>query len=165
MGKVVSIYAKKTVRFGELTFPQQTMVKLGTVGLSSVLNRIQAALGPIDLPAKPLTKNYAIYKTRHGLRNVRDLRGFGGQVFLDSGKRRKKAKWSPMGHMLDNLSLRTVSENKANIGFTLEQARIKAAANQMREIFLVFSPKNRAAIMEAARRIFLEITNKLPKAA
>lgn len=161
----VRIYKKNELRFGELTFPQQQMVRLGTVGLASVLNRVTGALGPRDGPAKPLTRNYAIYKSAHGMRNVRDLRGPGGQVFLAAGKRRKQGKYSRLGHMLDGLKLRTVKNNQAVAGFSTEQDRIKARANIAREPFLVFSTRNRSAVMEAARRIFKEVTSGLLKSA
>lgn len=118
------------------------MLKLGTVGLAAVKNRLAAGLGPTDGPAKPLTKRYAIYKSKRLRRRaVRDL--------------------SLTGSMLGNLSVRTVSERAAKAALTSRKERIKGLVNMRREPWLVFSPRNRAAVLEAARRILREITPRL----
>ncbi len=51
----------------QLTFAQEHMLKIGTVGVSSVQSRLRRAIGPNDGPAKPLGKAYAIKKTKLGL--------------------------------------------------------------------------------------------------
>jgi len=118
------------------------MLKLGTVGLAAVKNRLAAGLGPTDGPAKPLTKRYAIYKSKRLRRRaVRDL--------------------SLTGSMLGNLSVRTVSERAAKAALTSRKERIKGLVNMRREPWLVFSPRNRAAVLEAARRLLREITPRL----
>jgi hypothetical protein len=117
------------------------MFKVGTVGVAAVKNRLQAALGPEDQPAKPLTKRYAIQKTKLGKGNRRNL--------------------SFTGDMLRNLSLRTVSEKTAKAGLTSRKDRIKAWANQKIEQWLVFSPRNKAAVVEAARRVMAEAVKRL----
>ena len=117
------------------------MVQIGTVGVATVKNRVTAALGPDDGSAKPLKKRYAIRKTRLGLGNRRNL------TFT--------------GNMLRNLSLRTVSENAAKANVTSRKERIKAWANQNIQPWLVFSSKNRAAVTEAARRVFQENIRRL----
>jgi len=125
-----------------LNFRQLEMLKLGTVGLAAVKNRLAAGLGPTDGPAKPLTKRYAIYKSKRLRRRaVRDL--------------------SLTGSMLGNLSVRTVSERAAKAALTSRKERIKGLANMRREPWLVFSPRNRAALLAAARRILREITPRL----
>ncbi len=58
------IWVKRRISVGHLNFKQAQMHKLGTVGVASVLNRVRAALGPDDAAAKPLTKRYAIQKSR-----------------------------------------------------------------------------------------------------
>jgi hypothetical protein len=50
----------------QMTFRQQAMFKIGTVGVAAVKNRVTAAQGPTDASAKPLTKRYAIQKTKLG---------------------------------------------------------------------------------------------------
>jgi len=137
----VRIWFKRQRRVGHLTFQQSAMLKLGTVGVAAVKNRLAAAQGPTDAAAKPLTKGYAIRKTKAGKGNRRNLY------------------WT--GALLRNLQVRTVSENRAKAGPSTRKDRIKAWANQKIEPWLVFSPKNKAAVVEAARRVFQEATKRL----
>ncbi|MBI4893536.1 MAG: hypothetical protein HY821_23140 [Acidobacteria bacterium] len=137
----VRIWQKKRLVLDHLNFRQHQMFKVGTVGVAAVKNRLQAALGPEDQPAKPLTKRYAIRKTKLGKGNRRNL--------------------SFTGDMLRNLSLRTVSEKAAKAGLTSRKERIKAWANQKIEQWLVFSPRNKAAVVEAARRVMTEAVKRL----
>lgn len=137
----VRIWQKKRLVLDHLNFRQHQMFKIGTAGVAAVKNRLTAALGPEDTPAKPLTKWYAIQKTRLGKGNRRNL------TFT--------------GDMLRNLSLRTVSERAAKAGLTSRKERIKAWANQKIEEWLVFSPKNKAAVVEAARRVMQEVSKRL----
>jgi len=60
----VRIWFRKQLRVDHLNFHQLQMLKLGTVGLAAVKHRLAAGLGPTDGPAKPLTKRYAIYKSK-----------------------------------------------------------------------------------------------------
>ncbi len=137
----VRVFYKKQVRIDLMNFRQHQMFKVGTVGVAAVKNRLQAALGPEDQPAKPLTKRYAIQKTKLGKGNRRNL--------------------SFTGDMLRNLSLRTVSEKTAKAGLTSRKDRIKGWANQKIQEWLVFSPKNKAAVVEATRRVFEEMKKRL----
>jgi len=138
----VRIWFKRQLRVDHLNFRQFQMLKLGTVGLAAVRNRLAAGRGPADAPSKPLTKRYAIFKSKRLRRRaVRDL--------------------SLTGSMLRNLSVRTVSEKAAKAGLTSRKDRIKGLANERIEPWLVFSPANRAAVTEAARRIFREILPRL----
>jgi len=137
----VRIWQKKQIRFDRLNFKQHQMFKVGNVGVAAVKNRVGAALGPSDAPAKPLTKRYAIRKTRLGKGNRRNL--------------------TLTGDMLRNFMVRTVSENRARAGLSTRKDRIKAWVNQKIEPWVVFSPKNRAAVLEAARGGLDEMTNTL----
>jgi hypothetical protein len=137
----VRIYHKKAIRLDRLNFKQHQMFKIGNVGVAAVKNRLQAAQGPNDSPAKPLTKRYAIWKTKLRRGNTRNLNLTGG--------------------MLDNFMVRTVSERRAVASNTTRKDRIKAWANQKIEPWMVFSPKNRAAVVEAARRVFHESLRRL----
>jgi len=137
----VRIWEKKQIRLDRLNFKQRQMFKIGNVGVAAVKNRVQAALGPSDAAAKPLTKRYAIWKTKRGRGNRRNL------TFT--------------GDMLRNFQVRTVSENKARAGLSTRKDRIKAWANQKLEPWVVFSPKNRAAVVEAARRVLNEMKGRL----
>ena len=137
----VRIWQKKRLVLDHLNFRQHQMFKVGTVGVAAVKNRLQAALGPEDQPAKPLTKRYAIRKTKLGKGNRRNL--------------------SFTGDMLRNLAVRTVSENRAKAALSTRKDRIKAWANQKVQEWLVFSPKNKAAVVEAARRVMTEAAKRL----
>ena len=137
----VRIWQKKQIVVGHLGFKQFQMLKLATVGVAAAKNRVQAAIGPEDGPTKPLTKRYAIRKTRLRLGNRRNL------TFT--------------GAMLRNLQVRTVSERDARAGLSTRKDRIKAWANQHIEPWLAFSPRNQEAIRQAAERIFAENARNL----
>lgn len=138
----VRIWFKRQLRVDHLNFRQFQMLKLGTVGLAQVKNRLASGRGPADAPAKPLTRRYAIFKSKRLRRRaVRDL--------------------SLTGSMLRNLSVRTVSEKAAKASLTSRKDRIKGLANERIEPWLVFSLANRAAVAEAARRIFREMLPRL----
>ncbi|MCS7023889.1 MAG: hypothetical protein NZV14_03755 [Bryobacteraceae bacterium] len=125
-----------------LNFHQFQMLKLGTVGLAAVKNRLAAGLGPTDGPAQPLTKRYAIYRSKRR-------------------KRRAVRHLSLTGNILCNLSVRTVNDPAAKAALSSRRERIKGLANQRREPWLVFSPRNRAAVVVAARRMLRETTPQL----
>ena len=137
----VRIWQKKQIRLDRLNFKQHQMFKIGNVGVAAVKNRVSAALGPSDAPAKPLTKRYAIRKTRLGKGNRRNL--------------------TLTGDMLRNFMVRTVSENRARAGLSTRKDRMKAWVNQKIEPWVVFSPKNKAAVLEAARRVLNEMKSTL----
>ncbi|MCC6389141.1 MAG: hypothetical protein IT167_00965 [Bryobacterales bacterium] len=137
----VRIYQKKQIRLDLLNFRQNAMFKIGNVGVAAVKNRVTAALGPNDSPAKPLTKRYAIRKTKVGKGNRRNL------TFT--------------GDLLRNFMVRTVSENKARSSLSTRKDRIKAWVNQKIEPWAVFSPKNRDAVLVAARRVLHEMKPRL----
>ena len=141
MGQSVRIYQKKQLIFNQLSFRHQDMVKIGTVGVAAMKNRLEAAGGPSDSPAKPLTKRYAIYKTRMGKGNRRNLR--------------------LTGRMLNNFMLRTVTEVSAKASLTSRKERIKGWANQKIEPWVVLSPRNQAAVRQATRRVLAEAKDRL----
>ena len=129
----VRVYQKKQLRLDLLNFRQRQMYELGGTGVAAVKARLGTAQGPGDGAAKPLTKRYAIFKTRKGLGNRRNL------TFT--------------GDLLRNFQVRTVSENRTKASVSTRKDRIKAWANQKREEWMVFSPKNKAVVVEAARKM------------
>ena len=137
----VRIYVKKQIRLDLLNFKQTAMFKIGNVGVAAVKNRITAAQGPADSTARPLTKRYAIWKSKLGKGNRRNL------TFT--------------GDMLRNFQVRTVSENKSRASLSTRKDRIKAWVNQKIEPWVVFSPKNKAAVVEATRRVLNELKPRL----
>ena len=102
----VRVYQKKQIRLDRLNFRQTQMFKIGNVGVAAVKNRLAAAEGPTDSSAKPLTKRYAIWKTKLGKGNRRNL--------------------MLSGDMLRNFQVRTVSENRAKASNSTRKDRIKA---------------------------------------
>ena len=137
----VRVFYRKQVRIDQMNFRQQSMLKIGTVGVAAVKNRLAAAQGPTDSSAKPLTKRYAIRKTQLGKGNRRNL--------------------MMTGDMLRNFQVRTVSDNKAKANNSTRKDRLKAWINQKIEPWVVFSPKNKAAVAESARRVLLDMKPKL----
>jgi len=89
MAQSVRIWQKRQLRLDTLTFRQRDMVTIGAAGLLSVFKRLAAGQGPNDTPAMPLKKGYAIYKSKKGKGNRRNL-------------------WLT-GQMLGSLKLRTVT--------------------------------------------------------
>src|SRR5579885_2600782 len=90
----VRIWQKKQIRLDQLNFRQHQMFKIGNVGVVAVKNRVSAALGPSDAPAKPLTKRYAIRKTRLGKRNRWNLTLTGDMLrnFMERTDREKNTR-------------------------------------------------------------------------
>ena len=132
----VRVYQKKQIRLDRLSFAQTQMFKVGNVGVAAVKNRLNAAQGSSDGPAKPLTKRYAIWKTKLGKGNRRNL--------------------TLTGDMLRNFQVRTVSENKAKASTSTRKDRVKAWITNKIEPWITFSPKNRAAVLAAMNRVLQE---------
>lgn len=141
----VRIYVKKQIQIANLNFNQRQMLKLGTVAVANVKSRVQDALQSDDSKAKPLNKAYAITKSkRTGRRAFRDL--------------------TNTGDMLRNFQVRTVSQNAAYASNTTVRDRQKARSNNAIEMkyrggqfgWIAHSPKNIAATIASAQRIFAE---------
>ncbi len=137
----VRVFYKKQVRIDQMNFSQQSMFKIGTVGVAALKNRLAAAQGPTDSPAQPLTRRYAIQKTKLGRGNRRNL--------------------MMTGDMLRNFQVRTVTDNRAKASNSTRKDRLKAWLNQKIEPWVVFSPKNQATVAESARRVLQEMRPKL----
>src|SRR5512142_2362231 len=129
----VRIYQKKEVRLDRLNIKQAQMFKIGNVGLAAVKNRLAAAEGPNDGAAKPLSKYYAIRKSKMGKGNRRNL-------YLT-------------GDMLRELSVRTVSDNKSKAALTTRKNKLKGWITAKIEPWCVFSPKNREAVRKASEKV------------
>ena len=88
-----------------------------------------------------LTKRYAIQKTKLGRGNRRNL--------------------MMTGDMLRNFQVRTVSDNKAKASNSTRKDRLKAWINNKIEPWIVFSGRNRTAVLEATNRILIENKSRL----
>ena len=137
----VRIYQKKQIRLDRLSFRQSQMFKIGNVGVAAVKNRVAAAQGPDDGSAKPLTKRYAIWKTRLGKGNRRNL--------------------MLTGDMLRNFLVRTVNDNRATATNSTRKDRIKTWVTNKIEPWVLFSPKNKTAVVDAANRVMREAAPRL----
>ena len=137
----VRIYQKKEVRLDRLNIKQAQMFKIGNVGLAAVKNRLAAGQGPNDGAAKPLSRYYAIRKTKMGKGNRRNL--------------------MLTGDMLRNFMVRTVSENKAKASNSTRKERVKAWITNKIEPWAVFSPKNRLVVQQTAQQVLNEIAPRL----
>ena len=137
----VRVFYKKQVRIDRMNFRQQAMLKIGSVGVATVKNRLAAALDSNDAPSKPLTKGYARQKTRLGLGDNRNL--------------------MLTGDMLRNFQVRTVSDNQAKANNSSRKGRLKAWVNQKIEPWVLFSPKNRKETQAAAAKVLQEMAPTL----
>jgi hypothetical protein len=137
----VRIYQKKEARLDRLNIKQAQMFKIGNVGLAAVKNRLAAAQGPTDGRAKPLSRYYAIRKTKMGKGNRRNL--------------------MLTGDMLRNFQVRTVSENRAKASNSTRKDRTKAWITQKIEPWVIFSPKNREVVHQTAQKLLAEIAPRL----
>jgi hypothetical protein len=137
----VRVYYKKQIRIDRMNFRQQSMLKIGTAGVAAVKNRLAASQDANDGQSKPLTKRYAIMKSRLGRGNRRDL--------------------MLTGDMLRNFQVRTVTDNRAKASNSSRKDRLKAWINQKIEPWVLFSPKNQKAVAESARRVLAEMRPRL----
>lgn len=112
------------------------MLRLGGIGLAAVKARVARGLNIDDQAMPPLKKRYAIQKNKQigGGRQVRDLR--------------------LTGSMLNNLTVRSATENQVRIALTRQADRQKALRNQQISPWLGWSPADIQAVEAAARRIF-----------
>lgn len=140
---LTSVYVKKKLMVRYFTPSQQNMLKVGTVGLATVKNRVQKALDADDKAAPPLNKRYAITKSRlWHKRAIRDL------TFT--------------GDMMRNLQVREVTYNTAKANLSTRKDRGKGRAHagffakRTGSSWLAFSPTNTTDTIRAAFEIFGE---------
>jgi len=144
----IRVFVKKQIEVGRMNFGQKQMLKLGTVGLADVKRRISRAQNDQDAPSKPLTRRYAIRKSK--LRRV----GFRGT---------NKRDLTFTGDLMRSWQVRTVSEAKAAATWSTLRNRQKARSNQRIEDFISFSPSNVRAVSTAAGQVVAELIPRLVK--
>lgn len=133
-----------------MTPTQREMFHITNVAVASVKDRALKALTPDGTSAKPLTKRYAIKKTR--LRGV-----FGG--FPRSNKRDLHY----TGRMMANFQVRTVSDTKGQARNSTVRDRAKAAANDRRQQWAAYSQENVRTVVKAANAIKPSIAGRIIK--
>jgi len=166
MSKPVNIYVKKRIQLGNLNFKQIQMLAIGNAGLKSIKARTAKALDAEDKPAKLKSKACAKIKSRNGLRNVKDLRGT-GKMYTDAiakyrgREAKRKNKLKNVGHLMDQILVRKVSENRAYIVEpSTAPGRMKARGNAE---MLRFSPTDSKNISAVARKAFETVKRNLVK--
>jgi hypothetical protein len=116
-------------------FTAEDMETIGGVLVDSISTRIRKAFNVNDAPAKALKpsrngrRGYPDYKAARGLMPVRD--------------------WMWTGRTMRSLKVKSVSENKATIGFIDPNADRIAHVNNLRERQFGVSPKDRSALNAA----------------
>ncbi len=169
MSRTVNIYVKKQLRLDRLTLPQRAMYNLGAIALNSIRQRVARAHDLNDAPAPPLkSKSWIRIKKARGLRPIRDLCGTG---MMSTGtiaqyRRRtlkRKSKLKSVGHLMDQIAVRKVSDNMAWITEPPTDAgRIKARGN--REM-LGFSRSNIAVVLRNGQVLLNQLKDRLLRIA
>jgi hypothetical protein len=135
-------------------FRRRQVEVLAQFARDTVVERVRRGVGSNDAAMPALSRKtsavrsrgkvvriqsgYAAWKAARGLQPMRDLWGTGKDG----------------GHMLDNLTVRQVSEQSARIAFTQTKARQKALANEKRTPFLSFSDGDMSRIAKRAGEMF-----------
>jgi deoxyribodipyrimidine photolyase len=132
------LYIKKKLRLDLISFDQRKMFRIATAAVGSVKNRVVSVRNAMDAAAKPLSKSYAIRKTRLLGRNKRDL--------------------TYSGSMLQNFQVRTVENNRAFATNSTLRDRRAARANNQRELWIAYSRTNRLVTVRTAQAVLNEIT-------
>jgi len=117
-----------------LSFRTDERIALGKVGYNSFMKRLSDARGADDQKMRRLGFKYQKEKFSRGLPGIRDLRF--------------------SGRMLGNVSLRSADANKVVIGMTSDELKKIARVHENRESWFQWSPRDEAAILAAAEKIF-----------
>lgn len=155
----IRVYVKKKIEVTRMNFGQKSMLKMGTVGLAAIKDRVKRAIGPTDGPTKPLTRRYAIRKMR--LRGTVQRLNEGGTGTVSTLSNRRDLHYT--GSMMRNLTVRTVSENRVGMNWTSRIQRMKAANNQRLDRFIDFSPSNIRDVLGVCQKLVAELVPKLIK--
>ena len=113
-------------------FTSEDMETIANVLLDSISRRIRNGFNADDAPSKALKpgkngkRGYPEYKAAHGLQPIRD--------------------WVLTGRTMRSLQVKSVSENRAVIGFINANADAVAHVNNLREKSFGMSPKDREAL-------------------
>lgn len=160
MAKAVNVYVKRKLRLDLLTVRQREMYRLGQAAKDAIILRVKQARDAYDRPAPPLkSESWKRIKKAKGLRPIRDLKGT-GMMWPEKGKKyRKKPK--KVGHLLDQINTRKVTDNKAIIPEPSTRAgRKKARSNRN---MLLFSPQNKATVIRVANQMLPTVIKRLIK--
>jgi hypothetical protein len=169
MSKSVRVYVKKQLRLDLLTLSQRKMYEIGMVGLDSIKKRVARGGGPNDGAAPALRSNkWKAIKLHNNLKPFRDLHGTGlmwPEKEQDIEKRRAQKTWDKrklkkVGHLMEQLTVRGVSDTRAVISVSTRAGRKKAAGNRK---MLGFSPRNNQDIARSVYATIKEMKGKMVK--
>lgn len=122
----------KRARFVVEGYAPETMSAIGGGLRNSIDDRLGRGLNAYDQAGRALAPRYAEIKRRRGLKPVRD--------------------WFRTGRTRRSLQVLEAAVNKAKIGFTDTLTRLRAAANNRRELAFAVSPNDRNELVESVRR-------------
>ena len=165
----VRVFFRKKLALDRLTIPQRAMYEVGQAGVFSIAERLSKGLGPNDTRAKPLAKKYAIWKTRKGKGNKRDL-FFTGQLLRDLRVRtvRDNRVFASVGagSRVEKRTIATIDKRYTRKGQNERFLNNKdvGKVNQEREPWCVFSPANKQIIFAKMREVLVLVKSKLVKA-
>lgn len=125
--------------FGEFDLQAQHLYDLATLGRDSIVERVQDGIGSDDQPFPPLSRHYAVQKTRAGKGNRRTM------TFT--------------GQMLDDMQVRSISNRQARISISSSLSRIKAKANEERTPWYGFSPNDIDKLSAAGEQVFHDVVD------
>jgi hypothetical protein len=181
---MVRCYVKKRLSLERLTVPQRAMYDLANTALQTVIKRTASAIDSADSPAPPLKSHkrvrwsksqnkwveygsanagWARIKQKYGLKPIRDLRGTGLAMSgrpKPGARRKHKMRLKNIGHLMEQITVRSVSENFARIEPSTRMGRIKANKNRA---MLLFSPKNCVDIAKAAGKVIVNLAKRMVK--
>jgi hypothetical protein len=146
-GRRVRIYVKKQIVVSHLNLSQRQMLAIGNVGLAARKEEIARGLNAKGAPAKPLSKGYAIRKSKLS------------KWFQGAGRNKRDLRLT--GAMLREWTVRTVSTNEARAGWSTLRNRTKAAVNNAIEEFVAWSPENQKRVMSAANQVVNEVSKRI----
>ena len=110
------------------------MAELGRIGEKTIKERASRCIGSDDLPMRPLSKGYAIKKSKQGKGNKPNL--------------------SYSGEMLNALSAGFATERGVRVSITTRHGRLAASGNEARSPWWGWSPKDVETIIRRAHELF-----------
>lgn len=123
-------FTRLQINESRLGLDRRQLRELGDVALDSIKGRVARGVGVDDAPMPPLQTGYARAKQRRGLRSIRDLRFTGA--------------------MLDNLTVRSSTDDQVTIALTSEPERVKGFRNQLIAEWLGLSSSDERTVLRAA---------------
>ena len=127
----------RPVRFyGAYTFQARQLERIAEFGITRIQRRAQAGIGSDDAPMPELSRGYARRKARTGRTALRDL------TFT--------------GAMLNNLTVRSVSDSEVRMAITSTIERRKALANERLAPWFGWSPADVTALARFSGQIFTQ---------